>query len=144
MEVDTIVESRESSGKHSLKTSSSSKMMASLDDSILKSGVDVLSPMELRKRTLFHSKEELTHAVKQVHIWNHQEITITRSDPINRHACCKWKENGCKWKLKVRKRSVHNYFEIMESSGPHTYMNPTITQDHANLKSSDIAEAVRA
>ncbi|XP_074376682.1 uncharacterized protein LOC141718204 [Apium graveolens] len=53
-------------------------------------------------------------------------------------------ENGCNWKLKARKRSVHDHFEIMESLGPHTCMNPSITQDHSNLKSSDIAEAIRA
>lgn len=32
----------------------------------------------------------------------------------------------------------------MEPSGPHTCMNPTITQDHANLKSMDIPDAIRA
>ncbi|XP_074375516.1 uncharacterized protein LOC141717298 [Apium graveolens] len=53
-------------------------------------------------------------------------------------------ESGCKWKLKARKRSVHDHFQIMEISGPHTCMNPSITQDHSNLKSSDIAEAIRA
>ncbi|XP_074358231.1 uncharacterized protein LOC141697639 [Apium graveolens] len=115
LEVDAIVESRASSEKSSFQSSSSSKMLVSIDDSILKSGDDVMIPMELRKGMLFKSKKELARV-----------------------------ESGCNWMLKARKRSVHNHFEIMETSGAHTCMNTTITQDHSNLKSMDIAEAIRA
>lgn len=100
--------------------------------------------MELREGVVFGSKEELSHTVKQVHISNHQEIVVTRSDHLNWHVACKFKSDGCAWKLKARKRSAHGNFQIMETLGPHTCMSTTITQDHPNLTSSYIIESIKA
>ncbi|KAK1401496.1 hypothetical protein POM88_001101 [Heracleum sosnowskyi] len=105
--------------------------MASFDDSFLRTRNDVLNPMELRKGMVFGSKEELLHTVKQVHIRNHQEIVVTRSDHLNWHVACKFKSEGCEWKLKARKWSAHGNFQIMETLGPHTSQivaDPTIKE----------------
>ncbi|KAK1376307.1 hypothetical protein POM88_032500 [Heracleum sosnowskyi] len=118
--------------------------MASFDDSVLRTRNDVLNPMELREGMVFGSKEELLHIVKQVHICNHQEIVMTRSDHLNWHVACEFKSDGCKWKLKARKPSAHGNFQIMEILGPHTCMSTTITKDHPNLTSSDIVESIKA
>ncbi|KAK1379327.1 hypothetical protein POM88_026071 [Heracleum sosnowskyi] len=116
LEINEIVDSGVSNEKSAYRSFNSSfdssKVISTLDDSVMETTDDVLSPLELRKGNVFNSKEELSHVVKEVHI--------------------------------PRKRSVHGCFEIMESSGLHTCMNPTITQDHYNLKSSDIVGAIRA
>ncbi|XP_074346177.1 uncharacterized protein LOC141684944 [Apium graveolens] len=55
---------------------------------------------------------------------------------------CKRKVTCCVWMLRARKRAIHNFFEIMETKGPHTCVNPNISHDHCNLSSSNIAHVI--
>ncbi|KAK1379316.1 SWIM-type domain-containing protein [Heracleum sosnowskyi] len=144
MKVREGVESRMRIEKSAPEYVGNSRNYASFDDSVLRTRDDVFSPMELREGMVFATKEELAHTIKQVHIRNHQEIVVTRSNQLNWHVACKWKADGCEWKLKARKRSANGYFQIMVTSGPHTCMSTTITQDHPNLNSSHIVEAIKA
>ncbi|KAK1401531.1 hypothetical protein POM88_001136 [Heracleum sosnowskyi] len=88
---------------------------------------------------MFQTKEELMRVVNDVHIANHQEIKVVRSDSVTWEVECNRKMTGCVWMLRARKRTIHNFFEIMETKGTHTCLNPNMTQDHYNLNSSNIA-----
>ncbi|KAK1382582.1 hypothetical protein POM88_020317 [Heracleum sosnowskyi] len=101
--------------------------------------VDISKASELQKGMMFQTKEELMRVVKDVHIANHQEIKVVRSDLVTWEVECNRKMTGCVWMLKARKRTIHNFFEIMETKGTHTCLNPNITQYHYNLNSSNIA-----
>ncbi|KAK1370022.1 hypothetical protein POM88_036114 [Heracleum sosnowskyi] len=110
MEVSEGAESGMRTEKSAAEYVDNSRNFASFD-SILRTRDDVLSPIELREGVVFASKDELAHTVNQVHIRSHQEIVVTRSNQLNWHVACKWKDDGCEWKLKARKRSAHGYLE---------------------------------
>nr|XP_017233016.1 PREDICTED: uncharacterized protein LOC108207061 [Daucus carota subsp. sativus] len=101
-------------------------------------------PLELKEGRLFSTKEDLMHVVKQYHIQNHLEIGVIRSDPSSWYVACKYRNDGCIWKLKARKRTSHGKFQIMESVGPHTCLSTTITRDHPNLTASEIAGVIKS
>ncbi|XP_063936085.1 uncharacterized protein LOC135147164 [Daucus carota subsp. sativus] len=101
-------------------------------------------PLELKDGRLFSTKEDLMHVVKQYHIQNQLEIGVIRSDPSSWYVACKYRNDGCIWKLKARKRSSHGKFQIMESVGPHSCLSTTITRDHPNLTSSEIAGVIKS
>ncbi|XP_074342533.1 uncharacterized protein LOC141680123 [Apium graveolens] len=111
--------------------------------SILDTGDNVSNHMELRIGMIFSSKENLIHVVNQFHIASHQEYYVTRSSELNWYVARRLREDGCEWKLKARLRNALGKFEIMETSGPHTCMSTTITQDHHNLSSYDILETIK-
>lgn len=100
------------------------------------------NPTKLKKGAMFESKEKLMSVVKKVHITNHQEIKVVKSDTLTWEVVCKQNNEGCRWRLRVRKRKFHNFFEIMKTEGPHTCLKKSITQDHRNLSSSLIAEII--
>lgn len=91
---------------------------------------------------VFESKEEMVRVIKDVHIRNHQEIKVLRSDSESWEVACKRKTEGCAWMLRARKRRKHHFFEVMEARGPYTCLNPNISQDHCNLNSSNIAQVI--
>ncbi|XP_074376849.1 uncharacterized protein LOC141718366 [Apium graveolens] len=117
-------------------------MVASFNEPVLNKSVYIFNASELRKGTMFHTKKELMRVVKDVHIDNHQEIKVLKSDSGVWEVECKRKVTGCVWMLRVRKRAIHNFFEIMEIKGPHTCVNPNISQDHYNLSSTNIAHVI--
>ena len=117
--------------------------ISSFDESILRTMDDVSSAMELRVGMMFDTKEELIHAVREVHMRSHQEFIVSRSNALNWQAVCKWKELGCDWSLRARFRKESGLFQIMECFGPHTCMSTAITQDHPNLGSSDIVGVIK-
>ncbi|XP_074342587.1 uncharacterized protein LOC141680192 [Apium graveolens] len=91
---------------------------------------------------VFESKEEMMCVIKDVHIKHHQEIKVLRFDSESWEVACKRKIEGCAWMLRARKRKMHHFFEIMEANGPHTCLNPNISQDHCNLNASNIAHII--
>ncbi|KAK1396350.1 hypothetical protein POM88_006213 [Heracleum sosnowskyi] len=114
-------------------------MVASFHETVMNKFVDISNASELQKGMMFQTKEELMRVVKDVYIANHQEIKVVRSDSVTWEVECNRKMAGCVWMLRARKRTIHNFFEIMEKNGTHTCLNPNITQDHYNLNSSNIA-----
>ncbi|KAL8104231.1 hypothetical protein AgCh_028454 [Apium graveolens] len=112
-------------------------------DSALITREETLEPMELREGIIFDSKKVLMHTVRDFHIRNHQEIKVVRSSDVYWIVVCKNKDSGCEWSLKARLRKSLGKFQIMETSGPHTCLRTTVTQDHPNLTSYDILELVK-
>ncbi|XP_074336942.1 uncharacterized protein LOC141674116 [Apium graveolens] len=112
-------------------------------DSALITREETLEPMELREGMIFDSKKVLMHTVRDFHIRNHQEIKVVRSSDVYWIVVCKKKDSGCEWSLKGRLRKSLGKFQIMETSGPHTCLRTTVTQDHPNLTSYDILELVK-
>ncbi|KAK1362181.1 hypothetical protein POM88_046655 [Heracleum sosnowskyi] len=121
------------------KSFDGSLMVASFHESVMNKSVDISNASELQKGMMLQTKEELMRVVKDVHIANHQEIKMVRSDSVTWEVECNRKMIGCVWMLRARKRTIHNFFEIMEIKVTHTCLNPNITQDHYNLNSSNIA-----
>ncbi|XP_074342179.1 uncharacterized protein LOC141679626 [Apium graveolens] len=80
--------------------------------------------------------------VKKVHIANHLEIKVVKSDSVTWEVVCKQNYEGYKWRLRGRKRKLHDHFEFMDTKGPHTCVNQAISQDHFNLSSSYITEMI--
>lgn len=119
-----------------------SSMVVSYQKSVLQKGGDVYNPAELTKGMVFETKEELLEVVKRVHISNHQEIKVVRSNTLSWDVDCKLKATGCPWKLRARKKKMHGFFEIMETKGPHTCLSQSISQDHCNLNSSNMARVI--
>lgn len=117
-------------------------MVASYDEPVIQKAGNILNPMELENGMVFEIKEELLNVVKVVHITHHLEMKVVRSDSESLKVECKRKATGCVWMMRARKRKSHNYFEIMETKGPHTCLNPNMTQDHCNLNSSNIAQVI--
>ncbi|KAK1362187.1 hypothetical protein POM88_046661 [Heracleum sosnowskyi] len=121
------------------KSFDGSSMVASFHELVMNKSVDISNASELQKGMMFQTKEELMRVVKDVQIFNHQEIKVVRSDSVTWEVECNRKMTGCVWMLRARKRTIHNFFEIMEIKVTHTCLNPNITQDHYNLNSSNIA-----
>lgn len=103
---------------------------------------ELQNPAQLTKGMVFESKEKLLSVIKKLHIENHQEIKVVRSNPTIWEVTCKHDNEGCRWSLRARKRKSRDYFEIMETKGPHTCQNQFVSQDHGNLSSSYIAEII--
>ncbi|KAK1388475.1 hypothetical protein POM88_016653 [Heracleum sosnowskyi] len=119
-----------------------SLMVISYQEPVMQNVGDLHSPAELRKGMVFETKEELLEAVKRVHISNHQEFEVVRSDVLTWYVECKLTSTGCPWRMRARKRTTHNFFEIMDTNGPHNCLNQLISQDHRNLNCSNIAEII--
>ena len=119
-----------------------SSMVISFQEPIMQNVGDLHSPTELKKGMVFKTKKELLEVVKRVHIVNHHEFKMVRSDPLTWDVECKLTNAGCPWKLRARKRTTHGCFEIMSTKGPHTCLNQYISQDHRNLNSSNIAQVI--
>lgn len=119
----------------------SSMVVSNLDSGIEKDS-QVHNPTELTKGIMFESKEKLISVVKKVHISNHQKIKVIKSDSVTWEVGCKQDIDGCQWRLRARKRNAHNFFEIIDTKGPHTCFNQLISQDHRNIDSSHIAEII--
>ncbi|XP_074327034.1 uncharacterized protein LOC141664975 [Apium graveolens] len=117
-------------------------MFASFDEPILQKVGNILNPSELGVGMVFETKEELLNVVKDVHIINHLEMKVVRSNSERLKVECRRKESGCVWMLRATKKKSHNHFEIMETNGPHTCVNPNMRQDHYNLNSSNIAQVI--
>ncbi|KAK1381944.1 SWIM-type domain-containing protein [Heracleum sosnowskyi] len=94
----------------------SSMVVSDLEHGMQKIG-ELQNPTDLTKGMTFESKEKLLSVVKQ-------------------------NTEGCHWRLRARKRKLRDYFEIMDTKGPHTCVNQAISQDHRNLSSSHIAEII--
>ncbi|KAK1365399.1 hypothetical protein POM88_040960 [Heracleum sosnowskyi] len=100
------------------------------------------NPTELAKGMMFDSKDKLMSVVKAVHIANHQEIKVVKSDSVTWEVACKQDDKGCQWRLRARKRKYQTFFEIIYAKSPHTCFNQAISQDHRNLNFSHIAEII--
>ncbi|KAL8103797.1 hypothetical protein AgCh_028121 [Apium graveolens] len=124
------------------KSFDGSSMIVSDDEDCLKKASELHNPSELAKGGTFESKENLMNVVRKVHIANHQEIKVLKSDSMTWEVVCKQNNEGCRWRLRARKRKIHDSFEIMKIEGPHTCLNQSITQDHCNLSSSHIVEII--
>lgn len=55
---------------------------------------------------MFESKEQLSSAVKKVHIENHQEIKVLNSDLMRWEVACKQNTEGCQWMLRAKKEKI--------------------------------------
>lgn len=95
---------------------------------------NIPNPAELENGMVFETKENLLNVVNDVHIVNHLDMKVVRSNSDSLEVECKRKATGCVWILRARKRTSHNYFEIMETKGPHSGLNPNMTQDHFNFE----------
>lgn len=88
----------------------------------------------------FETKEELLNVVKAVHLTNYLEMKVVKSYSKSLKVECKRKETGCLRMLKARKTKSYNYFKFMETKGPHTCVNPNMTQNCCNLNSLNITQ----
>lgn len=93
-------------------------VVVSYQEPIMQNVGDLHNPTELRKGMVFETKEELLEAVKRVHIASHEEFKVVQSDLMNWYVECKLTTTGCPWRLRARKRTTQNCFEIMDTYGP--------------------------
>ncbi|KAE8662837.1 Acyl-coenzyme A oxidase, peroxisomal [Hibiscus syriacus] len=91
----------------------------------------------------FASKEEAMMAIKSYNIRNSVQSRVDRSNTEKYVCYCVQRDNGCQWMVRVSKRKrKNNLWELTRYNGPHTYCATGINQDHPNLDSNIICQAI--
>ncbi|KAL8157715.1 hypothetical protein AgCh_002427 [Apium graveolens] len=112
-----------------------SSMVASFHESVMNKSVDILNASELQKGRMFETKKELMRVVKDVHIANHQEIKVVRSDPVGWEVECKRKMNGLGVSEKILEATVVSHFGYRPTR--RKIRHPREITEKALFKSSD-------
>ncbi|KAE8656976.1 hypothetical protein F3Y22_tig00116997pilonHSYRG00720 [Hibiscus syriacus] len=89
----------------------------------------------------FASKEEAMMAIKSYNIRNSVKSRVDRSNTEKYVCYCVQRGNGCQWMVRVSKRK-NNLWELTRYNGPHTCCATGINQDHPNLDSNIICQAI--
>lgn len=92
------------------KSFGGSSMIISNPTGGMEKGSKVHNPTELTKWMVFESKEKLMSVVKKVHIANHQELKVLKSDSYTWEVGYKQNIDGYQWRLRARKKKAHKFF----------------------------------
>ncbi|KAE8658106.1 Proline-rich receptor-like protein kinase PERK4 [Hibiscus syriacus] len=99
--------------------------------------VDSLKCME------FSSKEEVMMATKNYNIRNSVQSRVDRSTTEKYVCYCARRENGCNWMVCISKRKrKSNRWELTIYNDPHICCAGGVNQDHPNLDSEVICQAI--
>ncbi|RYR74388.1 hypothetical protein Ahy_A02g009081 [Arachis hypogaea] len=101
--------------------------------------------VEFRAGHRFRSQEAVLQGVKNYSIRRSAEYRVIKSDQLNYHVQCCQADIGCQWSLCVALRQNLGYCDIVEVrrfGGPHSYLAPTMSQDHRQLDSSLICKVI--
>ncbi|KAE8711218.1 hypothetical protein F3Y22_tig00110300pilonHSYRG00045 [Hibiscus syriacus] len=91
----------------------------------------------------FASNEEAMMAIKSYNIRNSVQSRVDRSNTEKYVCYCVQRDNGCQWMVRVSKRKrKNNLWELSRYNGPHTCCATGINQDHPNLDSNIICQAI--
>ncbi|XP_042514782.1 uncharacterized protein LOC122089255 isoform X2 [Macadamia integrifolia] len=89
---------------------------------------------------IFQTKQQLQHAVKEYAIRAHREYIVLESTPSLLALKCK--NEGCPWRLRAPLKKSVGCFMITKYAGPHTCVNPSSEQDHAQLDAEFICSKI--
>ncbi|RYR74095.1 hypothetical protein Ahy_A02g008712 [Arachis hypogaea] len=90
----------------------------------------------------FRSQEAVLQGVKNYSIHRSAEYRMIESDWLKYHVQCRQANSGCQWSLRVALRQNLGYWEVRRFGGPHSYLAPTMSQDHRQLDSSLIYRVI--
>ncbi|KAJ4964802.1 hypothetical protein NE237_016651 [Protea cynaroides] len=94
----------------------------------------------LRVGQIFQTKQQLQHTVKEYAIRAHREYVVLESTPSLLALKCK--NEGCPWRLRAPLKKSVGCFMITKYAGPHTCVNPSTDQDHAQLDAEFICSKI--
>jgi len=97
---------------------------------------------DLEERMCFQSKEATVSPIKQYHIDQGFKFVVIESK-IDRYVVrCSNYGNDCNWRLRASFSKVRQQWEIKKIEAPHTCLSTTLSQDHINFDSSEIAAII--
>ncbi|XP_043722855.1 uncharacterized protein LOC122669991 isoform X2 [Telopea speciosissima] len=89
---------------------------------------------------IFQTKQQLQHIMKEYAIKAHREYIVLESTPSLLALKCK--NEGCPWRLRAPLKKSVGCFMITKYAGPHTCVNPSTDQDHAQLDAEFICSKI--
>jgi len=90
----------------------------------------------------FPNKEATLVAIKQYHITKGFKFVVVESKTDRYVARCIDYNNGCQWRLRASFSKIRDTWEIKKIEAPHTCLSTTLSDDHVNLDSNQIAIVV--
>ncbi|XP_068503826.1 uncharacterized protein [Phaseolus vulgaris] len=97
---------------------------------------------DLSEGMSFNSKESTLNAIKQYHIHQGYNFMVVESKPNGYTAHCIHYNNDCQWRIRASFTKIRQQWEIKKIEAPHTCLNTSVSVDHKNLDSSQIASFV--
>ena len=79
---------------------------------------------------------------KKYHIVEDYKFVVVESKTDQYVARCINYNNGCQWRLRASFNKICNTWEIKKIEAPHTCLSTTLSNDHVNLNSNQIATIV--
>ncbi|XP_058004075.1 uncharacterized protein LOC131180718 [Hevea brasiliensis] len=103
---------------------------------------DPLKEFELEM--IFSSREDVQKAAKEYHLHRHHEFCNEETKSRTYAIRCKDTTSNCKWRLRASRGKGSDIWKITRYSGPHTCVNPSLSQDHKQLDSIFISDFILA
>lgn len=90
----------------------------------------------------FPTKEAVNLALKHYSLRRHQSYKVEESDSRRLSVKCPRFGNGCNWRVRAILGKKSNVWQITKYDGPHTCVNPALSQDHTKLDSDMICSCI--
>jgi len=116
--------------------------MSSLQKSDFNNRSRQISQYDLSERMTFPNKEATLVVIKQYHIAEGFKFVVVGSKTDQYVARCIDYNNGCQWRLRASFSKIRDTWEIKNIEAPHTCLSTTLSDDHVNLDSNQIATVV--
>nr|XP_025669739.1 uncharacterized protein LOC112769435 [Arachis hypogaea] len=91
----------------------------------------------------FSSREAVIKAMKEYTLRRSVDYRVYESESLTFYAKCTQYGSGCDWLIRVSMISRKHCWVIRRYNGSHTCTRATISQDHSELDSDTIAEAIK-
>ncbi|XP_058006720.1 uncharacterized protein LOC131182094 [Hevea brasiliensis] len=93
---------------------------------------------------IFSSREDVQKAAKEYHLHRHHEFCNEETKSRTYAIRCKDIKSNCKWRLSASRGKGSDIWKITRYKGPHTCVNPSLSQDHKQLDSKFIYDFILA
>ena len=90
----------------------------------------------------FGSKNEVKAAISHYCMKEHHEGEVVESTTTKYSMKCRNHVQGCAWRVRAIKRKNSNTWEVTKWVGNHSCVSQVLTQDHKQLHSEIISEAI--
>ncbi|XP_061356980.1 uncharacterized protein LOC133301373 [Gastrolobium bilobum] len=97
---------------------------------------------EMYLKQEFRSKRNVQAAIKHYCMNKHQEAVVVESTTKKLSIKCRKHEEGCNWRVRAIKPKNSSNWVVSKWVGRHTCVSATLSQDHRQLDSQFISEAI--
>ncbi|XP_061346563.1 uncharacterized protein LOC133292200 [Gastrolobium bilobum] len=97
---------------------------------------------EMYVKQEFRSKSDVQAAIKHYCMNEHQEVVVVESTTTKLSMKCHKHEEGCNWRVRAIKPKNSNGWVVIKWVGKHSCVSTILSQDHKQLDSYFISEAI--